>query len=333
MKKYSLKNIYINFLAFSLSITGIPINFFIPTILIYLKKKISYKKLILLVLITPFFLYSSLINESILLFYFSLIYFIIGIPKKWDFERKNKIYLLVTIISIIIQMTITLSNDANNRAKLIGYEYNFSGLMIFYLYLLSGIKKYRYIFTFFGILTGSRGFFISMLIREFLLLTRSKLTKFLYIIMYFIIILTIFISFGYVSTLDTNISGYQDNYMRLFQLIDTSTLVRVLTDTYLIQYIPDYIFQGIDSQLLVDNTLGNFIFPHNTLLQMSLMYGLIPTIIYFVVIIYSFSKNRLLRSSMLTLFIYCFTLHSVIQPLYIVLLHYYLKQPDKTLRT
>lgn len=281
--------------------------------------KISSGKIFLIIFLAPPYLYSSATNPGAAGMFALLVLLILKPKFNLNLNLRPTIYL--TILLIIFQFLYS-TNQGSERPHLIGYEQNFSALAVLILYLLVQDKN-RIWFFIVGISTVSRMFALAVVIRETLLYFRfSKIGRGTFIVSILILFTAFFVA-QYVVLSAAVHKEYSSGILRLFYFNDTSNLSRFSTNLFFIDVLSsnfsDYLFSGERTADYLEH--DSRIVAHNSILQMTLLYGIVPFLIYFIIIVYFFSQSLALRISFLALLFCSLFLHSVLTPINIALVY------------
>jgi len=314
----AIAHLYISGLIILKVIPIIPLNFAILAAPILCDlRKIRINSLFFLFLIAPLFIYSADTNLSSLGMYFAIIFLTFG-PNK-NFSLKLNYSFLLAFFIIVYQFYISYTRG-DVRPSLFGLEQNFSALAIFILYSIIFSAK-RFGFLLLGLITLSRSFFFAVIIREIL----AKVPKFLisknfyYLIIFMMIFAFIGAHFIILSSNDQ--AGYTQSIDRLFTINDSSLYKRLLMNVLFITEASDYYFKGIsvDQYITMGENFG--VVAHNSFLQTVILYGWVPTLIYYIILVVAFSKHVMYRICFISLFSFSLVLNSVFNPINVILVY------------
>jgi hypothetical protein len=210
------------------------------------------------------------------------------------------------------------------RLGLFGSEINFTGFVILiFIYIIKTTDKLKLldyiIWISFIFLTGSRAFLFMSITSIFFYYLRNRKTILNFLTIFFIVSFVFFESFvGLLSFVPLfKQTGYIDDYSRLYQLYDSSSVTRFnIINDYIIHFKNNsisFLFGNSKSQLE-----NNLMESHNSLFQKIYEYGLISTIL----VIYAMRKKMEIWTFSLIIF-YGFFLHNLFSiPLLIFILLY-----------
>jgi hypothetical protein len=326
--KINLSKLILNLLIISKGVSGVfLVSGALSLALIFLSRynKVKAKQLFFLLSVSPLFFYSALTNPGAagLL---SLLGLLILKPKL-NLNKNAYPVVYFTLLLIITQFAYSI-HQGDARPHMIGLEQNFSALSILILYLLV-VSAHRIWFVLAGLLTLSRMFFFAILLREILI-------KFKWIgfgkILFYLLLIAILISFVLAQMWILNAPeyrGYEIGFGRLFVLNDSSNINRFIANGYYLDILTrnfgEYFFKGLSTSDYL--SLRNLIDAHNSIIQLLFLYGMLPSLLYILVVIYYFSQSTSLRVAFASLFAASLVLQSVLSPLNIGLV-YILLRPD-----
>lgn len=301
--------------SYALPTASMGAAFFLYYILISLRLKITLNILLVVVnLVLVVF-----VNISSLLYALSIIscslYLRKGVVKFPINIKLIRLIALLMAVIVMIQMIVT------GDRTMITYEQNFTALYLFYLGLIS-VEWAKYFCFFLGMLTLSRGFFVSAIVyflfssssRYFKRFTTATIWKIFLVILPLGFILLFFVS-PHLSP-----SGYTSSAARLFNFMDTSALSRFDLIKPAIDYFQQYWLFGYPADLYAVSLFGGKSIVHNNIVQLFILYGVPFTIIYFISLAGCFSFHRETRAIFLSLCLWGLTLHSVINPQFLFIL-------------
>jgi len=282
----------------------------------------TYLSFFLTLSVAPIFLYSANTNKSVLTLFVFVVYSFFG--TQFKLSRKGILFASYIAFASISAQFLFSFLGGQSRPVLVGYEQNFTALTCFYPYLILSPSKKRFLFVLLGGLTIGRAFFMCVMLHEFL---RLKFVKKVFTRqVFFLSVLSILTAFilgnAFVLTLST-FQSYDPSFSRLFNLFDSSTYIRAITNLEYLNIIfsSDYIFSGVSSDVYSQELMGQYTVAHNTFLQIGILYGLLVLFIYSLSVIWLFSQNPETRVGFLSLLPYSFALHSVLLPFFLILLH------------
>jgi len=219
---------------------------------------------------------------------------------------------------------------SGQRSGLFGSEINFTGyLILIFIYVINSTDKIRFldcvIWISFIFITGSRAFLILSIlgISYYALRDRRMLTNFITLVF-----VMFYVSFdSLINTLDTipffRPTGYIDDFSRLYQLYDSSSITRFnIVEDYIIHFKNDIInfLLGNSKTQLESNLMES----HNSFFQKTFEYGLLST-----VLVVNLMRIKLENWIFNVLFIYGFFLHNLFSlPVLIFILIYGKKSND-----
>ena len=241
-------------------------------------------------------------------------YFYISINKSnFTISNKNQlVYYLRIYMFLGFLLALSTYYFQGQKSGLFGVEINFTGFIILiYIYIIKTIDKLKLIdyiiwisFIFF---TQSRAFLIMSIISIFFYYLRNRKMTLNFITIFFIVCFVFFESI--IESLSSvplfKQTGYINDYTRLYQLYDSSSITRYeIINDYISHFKNDsinFLFGNSKSQLE-----NNLMESHNSLFQKIYEHGLISTIF----LIYCMRKKMETLTFSLII-IYGFFLHNL----------------------
>jgi hypothetical protein len=255
-------------------------------------------------------------------------YFYLNISiKKSNYINTNKNQLVYYLrIYMFLGFILAMSSFyfQGQRLGLFGSEINFTGFMILiYIHIIKSNDKLKLldyiIWISFIFITGSRAFLFMSITSIFYYYYSKRKTLLNFVTIFFIVFFIFFESFiGSLTYLPIfKQTGYIDDYSRLYQLYDSSSITRFnIINDYVIHFknnLINFFFGNSKSQLE-----NNLMESHNSFFQKIYEYGLISTIF----LIYIMRKKMEVWIFSLII-IYGFFLHNLFSiPLLIFILLY-----------
>ncbi len=316
----------VNTLLLSSMLVGGCFSYILPTALIaaaffsyYILKSFRLKISLSISFIACSLIFVVFVNISALLYGLSIVSCILYLR---DGAVKFPINIkLIHSIALLLAFFVIIQMIFKGELTMIAFEQNFTALYLFYLGLIS-VKWPKFLCFSLGLLTFSRGFFVSCITylifssssRHFKRFTSAHVWKLV------LILLPIgFISLFFISPyLDA--SAYTSSATRLFNFLDTSTLSRFDLIKPAIAYFQQFWLFGYPAEWYTGSYFGGDNIVHNNIVQMFILYGVPFTLIYFISLARCFSFNRETRAVFLSLFLWGLTLHSVLSPQFLFIL-------------
>jgi hypothetical protein len=288
-----------------------------------LRTKISTKNFYVLAPITLIALINFYINQSIII-YFITIYLCLTDTSKVKLPNTRFLHLVI-ILSIIVAL---IPSGSFFRFTFPGLEQNFTALSIFVIWFCTR-SKLNVIALFFLSLTVSRAAIFS----AFGIIIARTIQKIL-IRHYWTLLLIVFVSFIlsniYILQIQ-NLASYRNDFSRMYTIFDTSNYHRALANIYFLEAMLKHsLYLGHDANEIrsyVDFGAARFV--HNTFLQLCYLYSPLFAIIYYLIILKELSKTSAGCVVGPFFFAYSMILHSVLNPVYMILIILYCRASDR----